>query len=123
MILFEIIGKQNRATVYANRTDSEAYAQVLQMCNNEELKESRICMMPDMHAAEGCTVGTSMTITDRVNPAYVGGDIGCGMQVYRLRNKEADFAKLAEVVNILTPVYNFKAGKGPLDEETMDGKD
>ena len=29
----------------------------------------------------------------------------------------------AEVVNIITPVYNFKASKGSLDEETMDGKD
>lgn len=101
--MFEIVGKYNRAAVYAGRTDSEGYAQVLQMCNNEELKDSKIRMMPDMHAAEGCTVGTSMTITDRVNPAYVGGDIGCGMQVYRLANREADFAELDRVIRSAVP--------------------
>ena len=57
--MFEIIGKYNQATVYAATVDGEAYAQVLRMCNREELKDCRIRMMPDMHAAEGCTVGTS----------------------------------------------------------------
>ena len=96
--MFEIIGKYNRATVYAATVDSEAYAQVLRMCNREELRDSRIRMMPDMHAAEGCTVGTSMTVGDRVNPAYVGGDIGCGMQVYRLDTPSVDLPRLDEAI-------------------------
>ena len=29
----------------------------------------------------------------------------------------------AEVTQLLTPVYNFKASKAAVDEETMDGKD
>ena len=29
----------------------------------------------------------------------------------------------AQVVDILTPVYNFKASKPVTDEETMDGED
>ena len=29
----------------------------------------------------------------------------------------------AEVVDVLTPVYNFKASKGPVDQEVMDGED
>ena len=73
--MFEIIGKFNRAQVYADQVDSASYAQVLQMCNLEDLKDCRIRMMPDMHASAGCTVGTSMTVGDRVNPAYVGGDL------------------------------------------------
>lgn len=48
--MFEIIGKYNRAQVYANQIDQTSYAQVLQMCNLEALKDSRIRMMPDMHA-------------------------------------------------------------------------
>ena len=66
--MFDIIGRHNSAVVYANRIDPASYAQVLQMCNLPELKDSRIRMMPDMHASEGCTVGTSLTIGDRVNP-------------------------------------------------------
>lgn len=101
--MFEIIGKYNRATVYAATVDNEAYAQVLRMCNREELRDSRIRMMPDMHAAEGCTVGTSMTVGDRVNPAYVGGDIGCGMQVYRLDTPSVDLPRLDEAIRGCVP--------------------
>ena len=101
--MFEIIGKYNRATVYAATVDSEAYAQVLRMCNREELRDSRIRMMPDMHAAEGCTVGTSMTVGDRVDPAYVGGDIGCGMQVYRLDTPSVDLPRLDEAIRGCVP--------------------
>ena len=101
--MFEIIGKYNQATVYAATVDSEAYAQVLRMCNREELGDCRIRMMPDMHAAEGCTVGTSMTVGGRVNPAYVGGDIGCGMQVYRLDTPSGNFAALDEAIRERVP--------------------
>lgn len=101
--MFEIIGKYNRAQVYANQVDQTSYAQVLQMCNLEALKDSRIRMMPDMHASEGCTVGTSLTITDRANPSYVGGDIGCGMQVYVLNDRRVDCAKLDQVIRETIP--------------------
>ena len=92
--MYDIIGKYNKATVYALSIDAESYAQVLRMCNDEELSDSSIKMMPDMHASEGCTVGTSMTVVDKVNPSYVGSDIGCGMQVYRLKERDMDFAAL-----------------------------
>jgi len=101
--MFEIRGKYNTAIVYAGRTDQESVAQVMTMCNTPYLADSRIRMMPDMHAAEGCTVGTSMTITDRANPAWVGGDIGCGMQVYKLREREMDFAALDSVIRSEIP--------------------
>ena len=96
--MYEIVGKYNKATVYARNTDRDAYAQVLRMCNTEVLQSSRICMMPDMHASAGCTVGTSMTITGCANPAWVGGDIGCGMQVYKLAEREIDCAALDAVI-------------------------
>lgn len=101
--MFEIIGKYNRAQVYADQVDPASYAQVLQMCNLEDLQGSRIRMMPDMHASAGCTVGTSMTVEDRVNPAYVGGDIGCGMQVYALHNKDLDCSALDDAIRERIP--------------------
>ena len=101
--MFTIRGKYNTAIVYAGRTDQESVAQVMAMCNTPYLAESRIRMMPDMHAAEGCTVGTSMTITGRANPAWVGGDIGCGMQVYKLQEREIDCAALDAVIREKIP--------------------
>lgn len=90
--LFDITGKYTGARIYATTVDSASYAQVLKMCNTERLAGSHIAMMPDMHAAEGCTVGTSLTIGEYVNPAFVGGDIGCGMEVFKLADNSVDFA-------------------------------
>lgn len=101
--MFEITGKYNKAKIYANTVDNASYAQVLRMCNMEKLKSSSIAMMPDMHAAEGCTVGTSMTIGEYVNPAFVGGDIGCGMQVFELCDKDVDFFKLDNCIREKIP--------------------
>ncbi|MBQ3484349.1 MAG: RtcB family protein [Clostridia bacterium] len=101
--MFEIRGRYNTAIVYAERTDQDSVAQVMAMCNTPYLAESRIRMMPDMHAAEGCTVGTSMTITNRANPAWVGGDIGCGMQVYKLKEREIDCPALDAVIRSEIP--------------------
>ncbi len=101
--MFEIIGKYNKAAIYAVSVDGASYGQVLRMCNMEELRDSRIAMMPDMHAAEGCTVGTSMTIGKRINPAFVGGDIGCGMQVYQLAETSVDFPALDSCIRERIP--------------------
>ena len=90
--------------VYAKSVDSESYAQVLAMCNVEQLKNSRIRMMPDMHASEGCTVGTSLTVTeDGINPSYVGSDIGCGMQVYCLAQESLELPRLDECIRTHVP--------------------
>ena len=40
--MFEIIGKYNKAKVYATTVDNGSYAQVLKMCNMEKLKNSKI---------------------------------------------------------------------------------
>ena len=101
--MFDIVGKYNSATVYAKTVDNESYSQVMAMCNIEELEDCKIRMMPDMHAAEGCTVGTSIAFTDKINPSYVGSDIGCGMQVYRLADTQIDFALLDRCIRSLIP--------------------
>ena len=101
--MFEISGKYNKAKIYATTVDNASYAQVLRMCNMEKLQSSSIAMMPDMHAAEGCTVGTSLTIDEYVNPAFVGGDIGCGMEVFRLADSVVDFPALDKCIREKIP--------------------
>ena len=101
--MFEISGKYNKAKIYATTVDNASYAQVLRMCNMEKLQSSSIAMMPDMHAAEGCTVGTSMTIDEYVNPSFVGGDIGCGMEIFKLSDSVVDFPTLDRCIREKIP--------------------
>ena len=58
---------------------------------------SKIRIMPDVHSGKGCTIGTTMTITDKVVPNVVGVDIGCGMLTVNLGKIDIDFKKLDEV--------------------------
>jgi len=59
--------------------------------------------MPDCHAGAGCTIGTTMEISDKITPNLVGVDIGCGMLTVELKEKEIDLPKLDAVVNEYIP--------------------
>ncbi len=70
--MIEIKGKYNEAKIFTDVVDSASIAQVQELCNQEFTAGSRIRLMPDIHAGEGCTIGTTMTITDKVVPNLVG---------------------------------------------------
>ena len=83
--MIEIKGKYSEARIFTDVVDSASIAQVQELCNQEFTSGSRIRLMPDIHAGKGCTIGTTMTITDKVVPNLVGVDIGCGMETIRIR--------------------------------------
>jgi len=62
-----------------------------------------IRIMPDAHAGKGCTIGTTMTIKDKVVPNLVGVGIGCGMETVRIAEKEIDFNKLDNIIREYIP--------------------
>jgi RNA-splicing ligase RtcB len=54
--------------------------------------------MPDVHAGAGCTIGTTMTIKDKVVPNLVGVDIGCGMETILIKEKDIDLEKFDKFI-------------------------
>ena len=88
-----INGAYNTAICYADTLDDTAKEQIETVCNEEAFKHSKIRIMPDVHAGKGCTIGTTMTIVDKVVPNMVGVDIGCGMYTVALGNIDIDFEK------------------------------
>ncbi|HEY8464639.1 MAG TPA: RtcB family protein [Bacillota bacterium] len=96
-------GQYNEAIIYTDNIDENAYQQIKELCNHEFVKGSRIRIMPDTHAGVGCTIGTTMTINDKVVPNLVGVDIGCGMLVCRIHQTEVDFEKLDQVIHKQIP--------------------
>lgn len=91
-------GKYNSAKVFTNTIDEDAVAQIIEICNQPLSKGSRIRIMPDVHAGAGCTIGTTMTVTDKVVPNIVGVDIGCGMETVRLKEKHIELQKLDKLI-------------------------
>ncbi|MDR1728303.1 MAG: RtcB family protein [Acidobacteriota bacterium] len=76
----EIVGKYNTAKVFTDKCDDFSLQQVKTLCDQAFTAGSKIRLMPDVHAGAGCTIGTTMTISDKVVPNMVGVDIGCGME-------------------------------------------
>lgn len=97
--MFEIKGSVGSAICYAKVVEDEAIEQIKRMCNYELTKDSKIRIMPDVHAGAGCTIGTTMTITDKACPNVVGVDIGCGMLVVKIEEKNLDFEKIDKAIH------------------------
>ena len=103
MIVLE--GAYNKAIVYTDIIEETAKKQVEDLCNQPFLKDVKIRMMPDLHAGKGCTVGTTMTVTDKIVPNFVGVDLGCGMICVKLdvKKEEIDFENLDRVIRSEVP--------------------
>ena len=101
--MVDIQGKYNTAKVFTDNIDSAAYSQILNMMCQCWARDVQVRIMPDVHAGKDCTVGTTMTIKDKVVPNLVGVDIGCGMLVAKIKAKFIEFGKLDKVIKEKIP--------------------
>ena len=101
--MIEIRGQYNTAICYTDELEEFAQQQIQNLCDQCVFSESKIRIMPDVHAGAGCTIGTTMTIIDKAAPSLVGVDIGCGMETVILRETEIDFEKLDRVIREKIP--------------------
>lgn len=114
----EVTGFYNSARVYTDVVEESALAQIRILCDQEFTKDSRICIMPDVHAGAGCTIGTTMTIRDAVVPNLVGVDIGCGMETIRVKNPHLELEKLDKLIYEKIPSgYDIRKTPHRLNEE------
>ncbi len=89
-----ITGKYNTAKIFTERIETSAIAQIQGMCDSPVFERLKIRIMPDVHTGSSCTIGTTMTIIDKIVPNMVGVDIGCGMEVAELEEKTLDLPAL-----------------------------
>jgi len=92
--MITVTGTHNQAICYTHSLEETAEKQIQSVCDQEAFADSKIRIMPDVHAGMGCTIGTTMTITNKIVPGMVGVDIGCGMETVRLDVDVIDFAQL-----------------------------
>jgi len=101
--MIEVVGQYNTALCYTGSLEAAAAGQIKAVCDQRAFADCRIRIMPDVHAGMGCTIGTTMTITDKIVPGMVGVDIGCGMETVRIAEKNVDFAKLDKLIHDRIP--------------------
>jgi len=116
--MLEVKGKRNYAKVFTDIVEDEAIAQIRDLCNMDFAADSKIRIMPDVHAGAGCTIGTTMTITDKVVPNLVGVDIGCGMETICIDNKHIELEKLDKLIYEKIPSgFNIRENPHKFSEE------
>lgn len=119
MIMEQIVkGKYNEAKVFTDVVEDTALMQIKTLCNQPFAQNSRIRIMPDVHAGAGCTIGTTMTILDSIVPNLVGVDIGCGMEVIKVKNKFIEVQKLDKLIRQSIPAgFNIRGKSHPFADD------
>lgn len=105
-------GKYNTVKVFTDVIDENAISQIITLCNQPVSAGSQIRIMPDVHAGAGCTIGTTMTVTDKAIPNLVGVDIGCGMETVKLKEKHIELQQLDKLIYRAIP-SGFSIRKKP----------
>ena len=77
----------------AEEPEQYATSQIKMICDNEASQGSIIRIMPDVHPGKVGPVGLTMTVTDRILPALVGADIGCGILAICVGNEYSGAAE------------------------------
>ncbi|HAJ97696.1 MAG TPA: RNA-splicing ligase RtcB [Ruminococcus sp.] len=101
--MFEIQGAYASAKIFTDIADNTSIAQITELCCQPLAKGSQIRIMPDVHAGAGCTIGTTMTITDKIVPNLVGVDIGCGMETTIIKESHIEPQKLDKLIRAEVP--------------------
>jgi RNA-splicing ligase RtcB len=96
--MIQVAGLHNIAICFTGELEAVASEQIKTVCDRKEFADSKIRIMPDVHAGKGCTIGTTMTISDKIVPGMVGVDIGCGMETVRLEEKEINYPALDDLI-------------------------
>lgn len=111
--------------IFAKTLEPEALEQIEKFINHDAYADAKFRIMPDAHLGKGCTIGTTMTIADKITPNMVGVDIGCGMLTVKLANKNINFEELDRLIRAEIPSgFNIhKRPKGKFDFSGLRSRD
>lgn len=101
--------KENVSLIASKDTWIEGLA-IDQLIKTSELTGMhRVAGMPDLHPGRGYPIGAAFFTTNKIYPALVGNDIGCGMSLWQTS------AKVAKV-NLDKLAKKFEHVEKPLDQ-------
>lgn len=106
----KIHGTYNTAQVFNDNIDEESRRQIREFCMQEIFMETRIRIMPDVHAGKGCVIGFTANLGEKVVPNLIGLDIGCGILVSPLGRLDIKYDKLDHFIRQNIP-SGFKRNK------------
>ena len=101
--------------IFTDNIDQKAIEQIDLLLEQDAFKNSKVRIMPDVHAGKGCVIGFTGDLGDKVIPNIVGVDIGCGMFCANLGKIDIDYKKLDDFIN-----ENIPSGMDVNEEKKAD---
>ena len=89
--------------IFTKNIEEQAINQINELLKQETFKNSKVRIMPDVHAGKGCVIGFTGNLGEKVIPNIVGVDIGCGMLCVELGNIDLDLEKLDKIIKEYVP--------------------
>lgn len=89
--------------IFTDNIEEEARKQIEELLEQEAFKDSKVRIMPDVHAGKGCVIGFTGDLGNKVIPNIVGVDIGCGMLCVELGKVDLDLVKLDKIIREYVP--------------------
>lgn len=89
--------------IFTENIEQEAIDQINQLLEQDAFKDSKIRIMPDVHAGKGCVIGFTGDLGDKVIPNIVGVDIGCGMLCVNLGKQNINLEEFDKIVRGVVP--------------------
>lgn len=89
--------------IFTKNIEEQAINQINELLKQETFKNSKVRIMPDVHAGKGCVIGFTGNLGEKVIPNIVGVDIGCGMLCVDLGNIDLDLEKLDKIIRQYVP--------------------
>lgn len=84
--------------IFTDNIEEKALEQINTLMQQEAFKDSKVRIMPDVHAGAGCVIGFTGDLGDKVIPNIVGVDIGCGVRCVTLGKIDIDYAALDKFI-------------------------
>lgn len=89
--------------IFTDNIEQEALDQINKLLEQEPFKNSKVRIMPDVHAGKGCVIGFTGDLGDKVIPNIVGVDIGCGMMCVELGEVNFNLSELDKIIHEYIP--------------------
>ena len=89
-------GKEAKMFIDKSMIDGETMKQIRHMITHPSVEHVRI--MPDCHKGNGCCVGFTCCLNEKIVPNFIGGDIGCGIITYPIDKKRINVKTLDQYI-------------------------
>lgn len=89
--------------IFTKNIEEQAINQINELLKQETFKNSKVRIMPDVHAGKGCVIGFTGNLGEKVIPNIVGVDIGCGMLCVELGNIDLNLERLDKIIREYVP--------------------